>query len=175
VAPWPRTVHVWSEQGRSCEQRLADLEDDLSAIDATATAGGDCDRWDHEIPGGCLSAARLRTAVEEHGAGRQLVRFRIYPRINAGARVAIATMALLAAAVVAVDAPATTVAVLTTMAVALVARAAMEASRASGQLVRAVAQAARREGAVVVGERAPVGALATSGQEPTAVLERAEA
>jgi glycosyltransferase involved in cell wall biosynthesis len=172
VAPWPRSERVWSEQWRSTEQRLADIEDQLSAIDAAANAGGDCDRWDHEVAGGCLSSARLRTAVEEHGAGRQLVRFRIYPRINAAALTAIATLALLAAAA-AVGAPGAMAGVLATMAVVLVARAAMEASRATGQLVRAVAQA-RREVAVV-DERARAGERATSGQERTAALERAEA
>jgi hypothetical protein len=42
--------------------------------------GGDYDRWDLEVRGGFLGAARLRSAVEEHGAGKQLVRFRSWPR-----------------------------------------------------------------------------------------------
>jgi hypothetical protein len=32
--------------------------------------------------GGFLGSARLRMAVEEHGAGKQLFRFRIWPRYN---------------------------------------------------------------------------------------------
>jgi GT2 family glycosyltransferase len=173
VAPWPRSERIWSEQERSCEQRLADIEDHLSAIDAAATAGGDCDRWDHEVRGGCLSAARLRTAVEEHGAGRQLVRFRIYPRINAAALAAIATLALLAAAA-AIDAPGATAGAFAAMAVVLIARAAIEASRATGQLVRAVARAARREVAAAdEGSSTEEGAL--SGQGRAEALERMEA
>jgi O-antigen biosynthesis protein len=173
VAPWPRTKRIWSEQERSSEQRLGEVEHDLRAIDAAATAGGDCDRWDHEVRGGCLCSARLRTAVEEHGAGRQLVRFRIYPRVNAGALTAIAMLALLAASV-AVNAPGAPAGVFAAMAVMLVGRAPPEASRATGQLVHAVAQAARREGAAA-DEGTPTGAGATSGEGNAAAPERMRA
>ena len=41
--------------------------------------GGDYDHWDLEVRGGLLGAARLLTTIEEHGAGKQLVRFRLWP------------------------------------------------------------------------------------------------
>jgi hypothetical protein len=45
-----------------------------------------------------LGRARLRTAVEEHGLGRQLVRFRVWPRPSAAGVVLAAFFAALAAA-----------------------------------------------------------------------------
>ncbi len=41
--------------------------------------GGDFDRWDLEVKSG-LAAARLLMAVEEHGQGQQMLRFRVWPR-----------------------------------------------------------------------------------------------
>jgi len=38
-------------------------------------AGGDFDNWDLKVRGGLLGSAQLRMAVEEHGAGKQLLRF----------------------------------------------------------------------------------------------------
>ena len=51
--------------------------------------GGDYDRWDVEVRGGVLAAARLFMTVEEHGAGKQLFRFRRWPRFNLHGVVAI--------------------------------------------------------------------------------------
>src|SRR2546426_3337753 len=45
-----------------------------------------------------LGAARLRTAVEEHGLGRQLVRFRVWPRPSTAGVIVLAFFAFLAAA-----------------------------------------------------------------------------
>jgi O-antigen biosynthesis protein len=44
--------------------------------------GGDYDRWDLEVRGGLLGAVRLLATTEEHGAGRQLVRFRLWPKCS---------------------------------------------------------------------------------------------
>jgi hypothetical protein len=43
-------------------------------------SGSETDRWDLHAHLGPLGAARLRATVEEHGHGRQLLRFRIWPR-----------------------------------------------------------------------------------------------
>ena len=43
--------------------------------------GGAFDRWDLEIRGGVFGAVRTRMAVEEHGGGRQLIRFRAWPKL----------------------------------------------------------------------------------------------
>lgn len=44
--------------------------------------GGECDGWDLEIRLGAAGGARVLTAVEEHGAGRQLVRARARPIVS---------------------------------------------------------------------------------------------
>ncbi len=49
---------------------------------AITISGGDYDRWDFEVRGGLLGSSRARVAVEEHGAGRQLVRMRWWPRAS---------------------------------------------------------------------------------------------
>ena len=56
--------------------------------------GGDYDRWDLEVRGGALGAARLQMATEEHGDGKQLHRLRVWPRCS---RIAIALTAGFAA------------------------------------------------------------------------------
>jgi hypothetical protein len=63
--------------------------------------GSEWDRWDLEVGGGLLGGARLRMAVEEHGSGRQLVRFRAWPRWSTTAIGALTALALLAALAVA--------------------------------------------------------------------------
>jgi hypothetical protein len=49
---------------------------------AVAKAGGNFDRWDLEIRGGLFGSARLQMAVEEHGAGKQLVRFQTWAIVS---------------------------------------------------------------------------------------------
>ena len=78
--PWPRRRQVWSERWRSQSGRLLELERDLRGRCMTVRRGGDFDRWDIHVRVGPLAAARVRVAVEEHGHGRQLVRYRVWPR-----------------------------------------------------------------------------------------------
>ena len=78
--PWPRRRTVWSERWRSHTERLLELERDLGARCMNVVRGSDTDRWDIQVRLGPLGSARLRAAVEEHGQGHQLVRYRIWPR-----------------------------------------------------------------------------------------------
>src|SRR5205085_11988279 len=89
--------------------------------------GGAYDRWEFEVRGGLLGSVRLRAAIEEHGAGRQLVRYRAWPvlsRLWAGSTV---LAAALAAAAFLTSSPAAGV-VLAAVALALQARALDETS-----------------------------------------------
>jgi hypothetical protein len=41
--------------------------------------GGHFDRWDLEVRNGVFGASRILMAIEDHGSGRQLVRYRSWP------------------------------------------------------------------------------------------------
>ena len=82
VLPFPKQATIWTETWRSPEQALEALARLLRRDGAVLVLGGDQDRWDVEVRGGLLGAARLFMTVEEHGAGRQLFRFRLWPRFN---------------------------------------------------------------------------------------------
>jgi GT2 family glycosyltransferase len=82
AAPVPRHRLIWSEEWASSCDRLRDVEDALLARSTAPILGGDFDRWDLEIRAGLFGGVRLLHTIEEHGAGRQLVRFRLTPRIS---------------------------------------------------------------------------------------------
>jgi hypothetical protein len=90
--PLPRSGSMWSEQWQSAHQRLEQIEAALKCQSCAVLQGGDYDRWDLQVRGGIFGAARLRLAVEEHGAGRQLVRYRCWPCFS---RVGLALVAAL--------------------------------------------------------------------------------
>ena len=77
----PRRAQVWSETWLAPEAWLEEVEARLRSAGTVSARGGDFDRWDLAIRGGILGGARLLMAIEEHGAGQQLVRFRMSPRL----------------------------------------------------------------------------------------------
>ena len=94
--PWPRTIQVWSEQWRSAEDRLTDLEQALRQDGVPVFASCAFARWDLHARGGLLGSARLRLGLEEHGGGRQLVRIRVSPAVPLGAAASLAVVVLAA-------------------------------------------------------------------------------
>jgi GT2 family glycosyltransferase len=92
--PRPRTVEVWSESWHDPQARIQALQDALAADGGFVRSGGPFDRWDLDLRAGPLGGVKIRTAVEEHGSGRQLMRAKIWPRASAGG-VAIATFLVL--------------------------------------------------------------------------------
>jgi GT2 family glycosyltransferase len=73
----------WSEHWQAIEDRIAAVERELLSRGVVVGRGGAFDRWDLEAAAGALGAARLRVAVEEHGEGKQLFRYRVVPRPSA--------------------------------------------------------------------------------------------
>jgi O-antigen biosynthesis protein len=77
--PRPQNLRLWSQQWRTSEDRLCCLEEELKERGAVVLRGGDFDRWDLEVRGGLFGGSRIRTAIEEHGQGKQLVRTKVLP------------------------------------------------------------------------------------------------
>ncbi len=94
--PRPRTVQVWSEAWQEPQARIQTLQDVLAAKGGFVRSGGPFDRWDLDLRAGPLGGVKIRTAVEEHGSGRQLLRAKIWPRASAGGIIAVMLVALLA-------------------------------------------------------------------------------
>lgn len=81
--PWPRQVRLWSERWRDTADWLQALEERLKRQRVVVLRGGPYDRWDLQVRDGACGVVRLRMCIEEHGGGRQLVRFRVWPRPTA--------------------------------------------------------------------------------------------
>jgi GT2 family glycosyltransferase len=81
--PWPRTFTAHSEKWQDPLSWLESLESSIKGLRNVVRRGGDFDRWDLELRGGLLGCVRLLMAVEEHGGGKQFVRFRTWPRCSA--------------------------------------------------------------------------------------------
>jgi hypothetical protein len=95
--PHPRTVEVWSESWSDPRTRLQALQDALAASGGFVRSGGPFDRWDLDLRAGPLGGVRIRTVVEEHGSGRQLMRVRVWPGASARGVLIATSMALLSA------------------------------------------------------------------------------
>ena len=144
AAPRPRAFAVWTGRWRAGEARLGGIERALREAGALVRRGGDFDRWDLELRGGLLGSARVLMGVEDHGQGRQMVRARLWPRVAAGALVAVAFLSALSiAALVRGAVPAA--AVLGALALALAARGAWEAGRAVGAMAGATGRELARD------------------------------
>jgi len=79
--PWPRQAAIWREEWYAPEDWLLSLETDIKTGGAVVLRGGNFDKWDLEVRGGMLGSARALMAIEEHGGGRQMARFRVWPRL----------------------------------------------------------------------------------------------
>jgi O-antigen biosynthesis protein len=139
AAPWRREASIWSEEWLSPEDRVRDLQRRLREQGAVVLSGGDWDRWDLEVRAGAIGSARLRMAVEEHGAGRQLVRVRWWPRISLAGAALLACMGVIASAA-ATGAGAAVAVTAAAIEVLLVGRLVYECASASGTVAAATGE-----------------------------------
>jgi cellulose synthase/poly-beta-1,6-N-acetylglucosamine synthase-like glycosyltransferase len=100
--PRGRAFTIWSKHWQAAEERLARIEATVRAHGAVARRGGDFDRWDLEVLVGTFGSVRSLMAIEEHGEGRQLVRFYLWPKLW-GPGLAMSLVLLLLAALAALD------------------------------------------------------------------------
>jgi O-antigen biosynthesis protein len=78
------TLTRWSEQWRSAEEWLTDMEAALRSQEVRVRNGGEYDGWDLQVSGSLVSVVRGLLTIEEHGAGKQLLRLRCRTRYSAG-------------------------------------------------------------------------------------------
>jgi GT2 family glycosyltransferase len=138
-----RLSALWSESWQAPEVWLRSIQEQLRAQGAVTLAGGDYDRWDLTIRNGSFGFLRLRMAVEEHGAGRQLLKFRSWPQVS---KLALSLFSLFAAlAVGAFSAPARSAALLLAgAAVTIAAQAASSCASATRSWLDALARIGRK-------------------------------
>ena len=89
ILPCTRTATFWTEQWQGATERLEALEKTLKTKGAFVSRGGGYDQWDLHVRGGVLGGTRVLMAIEEHGAGKQFVRFRLWPKSSITGKVAI--------------------------------------------------------------------------------------
>ena len=133
--PRPRSAELWSEEWRAPEEWLGQIERDLIASGSAVGRGGEFDRWDLQVCGGMLGRVRTLTAVEEHGAGKQLMRVRSWPSATPLALGVIAVLAV-AALVTALGGAAGAAGVIASIALALTLATVAEIAAATAQLER---------------------------------------
>ena len=75
-------LELWSEQWHSTEDWLTRLRQKMRDDKVTVFLGGEFDPFDLEVRGGLLGSARLLMAQEEHGEGKQLIRFSIRSNLS---------------------------------------------------------------------------------------------
>ena len=95
--PRPRMVEVWSESWREPQAFVQALQDLLATRGGYVRSGGPFDRWDLDLRAGPLGGVKIRTAVEEHGDGKQLMRARIWPRASTGSLMVVTLLAVISA------------------------------------------------------------------------------
>ena len=139
AVPRPRTSNIWSEDWQSPDQRLAGIDARLRHTGSAVLHGSEYDRWDLEVRGGIMGATRLRLAVEEHGAGTQLVRLRSWPRYSGIGMALTAVLAVLSSAAF-LDGATIAGAILGVAAFFLAASAVRDGAAATGLLLHALAE-----------------------------------
>lgn len=72
----------WSETWHSTEDWLTTMEKTLMDSTVRIRPGGTFDAWDLQIGGGFCSVVRGLLVIEEHGAGRQLLRFKCWTKYS---------------------------------------------------------------------------------------------
>jgi cellulose synthase/poly-beta-1,6-N-acetylglucosamine synthase-like glycosyltransferase len=80
--PWVKTQSFWRDNWQVPDKWIESVERELLKQGAVVMRGGEYDKWDLEIRGGLFGTLRLLVAVEEHGAGKQMIRVRSWPRIS---------------------------------------------------------------------------------------------
>jgi len=82
IVPKNRYFSIWSENWKSNEDWIRSLETNLIESKTKVRCGGEFDRYDLEANVGMFAFCRGLLVVEEHGAGKQLIRLRCRTRFS---------------------------------------------------------------------------------------------
>lgn len=129
IFPVPRVYRLWFESWQPSERHIASLCEALRTAKVVARRGGSFDRCDVLVRGGVLGGASCLVGMEEHADGKQLVRYRatpIFRRYGLYGGLSFVSLGLVALANDSVAA----FAILASMAVTILLRAAFEAGKA---------------------------------------------
>jgi glycosyltransferase involved in cell wall biosynthesis len=97
VMPRAYRLEGWSEDWHATEARLRAVESGLDQAGIAVSRGGATDRWDLDARVGGFASGRLLGTTEEHGHGRQMVRWQVWPRPSIGSLLAVAVSLVLSA------------------------------------------------------------------------------
>jgi len=97
ILPGRQTFTAWSEEWEALTDRLERLEAAIHEKRFAVYRGGEYDQWDLHAKCGVLGGSLMQMVIEEHGAGKQLVRCRTWPTYSKIALVATATFGLFGA------------------------------------------------------------------------------
>ncbi len=67
---------LWSEEWHTAEDYLLGIEKKLIQLRSRVKRGGDFDNWDIEVSNGLFAKSRGLLTIEEHGGGKQMLRFK---------------------------------------------------------------------------------------------------
>jgi len=169
--PRSRTSSVWSERWQSPDTRLHRIESELREDKCVVERGGDFERWDLQVRGGSLGSARMRLAVEEHGGGKQLLRFRVWPRpLRVGLGLVLALGILAASA--AIDGTLVAAVLIGAVAVLLAGSIVRDCAAAMGVLVPAVVHHSDQPRAALRAEPSSNGAIPSELEGATRLVPR---
>ncbi len=82
LIPKIRDFVLWSETWKSSEDWLLGVENTLNHHRVSVKRGGDFDRWDLETGCGLFACSRGLLTIEEHGGGKQYLKFRCWSDIS---------------------------------------------------------------------------------------------
>lgn len=77
--PKTMVISIWQEEWQSVQDTLNCVLAGLRKQNVPIHFGGAFDNWDLEVRGGLMGAARVLLTVEEHGQGKQMLRFKVTP------------------------------------------------------------------------------------------------
>jgi hypothetical protein len=130
-------LDVWSGRWRGIGEWLQTVEATLRSRQAVVLRGSTHDRWDLEVRGGHAGIVRLSTCIEEHGHGRQLLRFRLLARTSASGFVFVSLFTALGVWAVS-DSAWTAAALLAVLGAAFASRAVHECGVATAAVIDAI-------------------------------------